>query len=91
MTGQGHPIGNIYVLTPLQGRLPWLIFCRKFCIILRYNYETPIFLLGRIRFNGIISTPYPEVSLDNFGFPVDGRILAISIVRLFVPELRPFS
>ena len=26
----------------------------------------------RTRLNGIISPPYPEVRLDNFGFPVGG-------------------
>merc|ERR1712018_852342 len=28
----------------------------------------------RIRPNGILSPPYPEVTLDNFGFPVGGRL-----------------
>ena len=50
------------------------IFGPKFCIFLRYTYETPIFWLRRNWLNGIISPPYPELTLDNFGFPVGGRL-----------------
>ena len=50
------------------------IFGPKFCIFLRYTYETPIFWLGRTRLNGIITPPYPEGTLDTFGFPVGGRL-----------------
>ena len=63
---------------PLQGR-PGAC-CRdpfsplNSAFLLRYTYETPIFWLGRTRLNGIISPPYPEVTLDNFDFPVDGRL-----------------
>ena len=46
----------------------------KFCIFLRYTYETPIFSAQTDRTGPIISPPYPEVTLDNFGFPVGGRL-----------------
>ena len=38
--------------------------------------KPPFFRLGRSRLNGIISPLYPEVTLDNFGFPVGGRLAA---------------
>ena len=45
-----------------------------------FVYATPIqppfFGLGRTRLNGIITSPHPEVTLDNFGFPVGGRSAA---------------
>ena len=45
-----------------------------------FFYATPIkppfFGVRRIPLNGIISPPYPEVTLDNFGFPVGGRLAA---------------
>ena len=45
-----------------------------------FFYATPIkppfFRLRRSRLNGIISPPYPEVTLDTFGFPVGGRLAA---------------
>ena len=31
---------------------------------------------GKCGLNGNISPPYPEVTLDNFGFPVGGRLAA---------------
>ena len=46
----------------------------KISIFLRYTHITPIFGVRRIRPNGILSPPYPEVTLDNFGFPVGGRL-----------------
>merc|ERR1712077_102219 len=51
-------------------------FGPKICIFLRYAYITPIFWVGRTRLNGIITPTYPEVTLDNFGFPVGGRLAA---------------
>ena len=52
------------------------IFGPKFCIFLRYTYETPIFS-GQTHWTGLITCPpYPEVTLDTFGFPVDGRLAA---------------
>ena len=45
-----------------------------------FFYATPIsplfFGVRRIRSNGILSPPYPEVTLDNFSFPVGGRSAA---------------
>ena len=45
-----------------------------------FIYATPIlsqfFGVRNIRLNGIISPPYPEVTLDNFGFLVGGRLAA---------------
>ena len=38
--------------------------------------KPPFFRLRRSRLNGIISPPYPEVTLDTFGFPVNGRLAA---------------
>ena len=69
------------------------IFGPKFCIFLRYTYETPIFLAQTDRTGPIISPPYPEVTLDNFGFPVDGRLGArragfwpfLGVGSLYVP------
>ena len=50
------------------------IFGPKFCIFLRYTYETPIFS-GQTHRTGLITCPpYPEVTLDTFGFPVGGRL-----------------
>ena len=37
-------------------------------------------------FNGIISSPYPQVTLDTFGFPVDIRLAAQQAV--FWPGLK---
>ena len=50
------------------------IFDPKISIFLRYTHITPIFGVRRIRPNGILSPPYAEVTLDNFGFPVGGRL-----------------
>ena len=59
------------------------IFGPKFCIFLRYTYETPIFL-GQTHRTGLITCPpYPEVTLDTFGFPVDGRLAARRAVSFF--------
>ena len=52
------------------------IFDPKISIFLRYTHITPIFGVRRIRPNGILSPPYPEVTLDNFSFPVGGRSAA---------------
>ena len=78
MTGQ--PIGNIFVLTPLQGRPRAVCQGQFFAQISAYFYATPMkppfFWLGRTQLNGIISPPYPEVTLDNFGFLVGVRSAA---------------
>ena len=75
------------------------IFGPKFCIFLRYTYETPIFSGQTHRTGPIISPPYPEVTLDNFGFPVGGRLAArravswprLSKVGLFGPKSAVFG
>ena len=57
----------------------WLlgpIFCLKFCIFYATPMKPPFFLLGRTQLNGIISPPYPEVTLDNFSFLVGGLLAA---------------
>ena len=45
-----------------------------------FFYATPMkplfFWVRRTRLNGIISSPYPEVTLGTFGFPVGGRLAA---------------
>ena len=38
--------------------------------------KPPFFRLGWSRLNGIISPPYPEVTLDTFSFLVGGRLAA---------------
>ena len=38
--------------------------------------KPPFFWLGWTRLNGTMSPSYPEVPLDNFGFPVGGRLAA---------------
>ena len=47
-------------------------FRPKNLFFLRYTPITPLFGLGRTRLNGIITSPHPEVTLDNFGFLVGG-------------------
>ena len=54
----------------------WPIFGPKICFFLRYTPTTPLFGLGRTRLDGIISPPYPEVTLYTFGFRVGGRSAA---------------
>ena len=75
---------NVFVLTPLHGgpsgthRGPFL--ARKSWFFLHYTYITPIIWVRRIWLNGIISPPYPEMTLDNFGFPVRGPLVALRAV-----------
>ena len=52
------------------------IFDLKFCIVLCYTYETPIFRLRWTQLTWIINPSYPEVTLDTFRFLVDGRLAA---------------
>ena len=68
------------------------IFGPKFCIFLRYTYETPIFS-GQTHRTGLITCPpYPEVTLDTFGFPVDGRLAARRAVsRPRLPKVALFG
>ena len=75
-----------------SGQLPGPIFCLKFCIFLRYTYETPIFL-GQTHRTGLITCPpYPEVTLDTFGFLVGGRLAAQrAVFRPRLPKVALFG
>ena len=46
------------------------LFGLKMLFFLRYAHITHFFGLRQTRLNGIISSPYPKVTLDAFGFPV---------------------
>merc|ERR1712082_445066 len=48
-------------------------------------HKTPFFGLRQTRLNGFISSSYPEVTLDTFGFPVGARSAARRAV--FWPRL----
>ena len=61
------------------------IFGPKISFFLRYAHTTHFFGLKQIRLNGIIFSPYPQVTLDTFGFPVDVRSAAQQAV--FWPRL----
>ena len=82
MTGQQKD--NIFVLTPLHGgpragrRGPFL--AQKSAFFYATPMKPPFFRVVRTRLNGIISPPYPEATLDNFGFPVGGRLAARRVV-----------
>ena len=52
---------------------------------LRYALKTHFFGFRQTRLNGIISSSYPEVTLDTFGFPVGARLAARRAV--FWPRL----
>ena len=68
------------------------IFGPKFCIFLRYTYETPIFS-GQTHRTGLITCPpYPEVTLDTFGFPVGGRLATRrAVFRHRLPKVALFG
>ena len=54
--------------------------------------KPPFFGVRRTRLNGIISPPYPEVTLDNFGFPVGGRLAARrAVFRPRLPKVALFG
>jgi len=57
-----------------SGRPPRPIFGPKIFTFLRFTHIAPIF--RRIQPNGIISSPYHEVTPDNFGFPAGGCLAA---------------
>ena len=54
----------------------WPNFCPQICFFLRYTHVTPFFGLRRTQLNGIITSPYPEATLDTFGFPVGAHLAA---------------
>ena len=94
MTGQQKD--NIFVLTPLHGgprggrRGPFL--ARKSAFFYATPIQPPFFGVRRTRLNGIISPPYPEVTLDNFGFPVGGRLAARrAVFRPRLPKVALFG
>ena len=55
------------------------------CFFLCYALKTHFFDFRQTQLNGIISSSYPEVTLDTFGFPVGGRLAARRAV--FWPRL----
>ena len=63
---------------------PWSLLSNmsntKMLSFLVFSHQTPMkppfFRLRRTGLIWIISPPYPEVTLDIFGFPVDGRLAA---------------
>ena len=61
-----------------------------------FSYATPIqppfFGVRQIQPNGIITPPHPEVTLDNFGFPVGGRLAARrAVFRPRLPKVALFG
>ena len=48
-------------------------FGPKICYFLRYAHIPNFLGLRHTRLNGVISSSYPEVTLDTFGFPVGAR------------------
>ena len=61
-----------------------------------FFYATPMkphfFWLSRTRLIWIISPPYPEVTLDTFGFPVGGRLAARrAVFRHRLPKVALFG
>merc|ERR1711894_846686 len=54
--------------------------------------KPPIFSAQTDRTRPIISPPYPEVTLDNFGFPVGGRLAARrAVFRPRLPKVALFG
>ena len=52
------------------------IFAQNSAFFYDISMKPPFFQLKRSRLNGIISPPYPEVTLDTFSFPEGGRLAA---------------
>ena len=52
------------------------LFGLKMIFFLRYANITHFFGLRETRLNGIIYSPYPKVTSDAFGFPVDACLSA---------------
>ena len=79
----GHQKDNIFVLTPLhggpRGGRRGSFLARKSAFFYATPMKPPFFRVRRTgpdRTGPIISPPYPEVTLDNFGFLVGGRLAA---------------
>ena len=56
--------------------LKMALFGLEMLFFLGYAHITHLFGLRQTRLNGIISSPYPKITLDAFGFPVDARLSA---------------
>ena len=68
------------------------IFGPKFCTFYATPMKPPFFRLRRTRLIWIISPPYPEVTLDTFGFPVGGRLAARrAVFRHRLPKVALFG
>ena len=76
----GHQKDNVFMFIIMPGKLlggARTCFWPKIGPKIRFFCATPTFSgLRRTRLNGIISPPYPEVTLNTFGFPVGGRLAA---------------
>ena len=75
-----HIFSKIQICGGTVGQF-WPLGCRIFYAI---PIKPPFFRLRRTWLNGSISPPYPEVTLDNFSFPVDSH-LAARLVVLWPP------
>ena len=68
------------------------IFDPKLCVFYATPMKPPFLWLGRSLLNGMTTPPYPEGTLDTFGFLVGGRLAtrrAVSWPRL--PKVGPFE
>ena len=66
-------------------------FGHKNRFFLRYALKTHFFGFRQTRLSGIISSSYPEVTLDTFGFPVGARSAARRAVFLApIAQIDPF-
>ena len=78
----------VMVVTNKVGQFPkkWVsgqktaFFTRNSAFFYATPMKPPFFWVRRTRLNGIISPPYPEATLDNFGCPVGGRLAAWRVV-----------
>ena len=51
-------------------------FVQKSAFFSLHSYNPLFFGLRRTQLNGIITSPYPEATLDTFGFPVGAHLAA---------------
>ena len=71
-----HQKENLFVLTALFGGHQGPFLAQNSTFFYATPTKPPFFGLRRTQLNGITSPPYPEVTLDTFGFPVGGRLTA---------------
>ena len=89
---RGQHKNDVFLLSGHDGNKKVGRFAKKWFLAQNsaFFYATPMkppfFRLRRTRLNGIIRPPYPDVSLDNFGFPVGGCLAARRAV--FWPPVR---